>query len=465
MKLKEITLTGIILGLSLFFALPQGFTQPGHQLRVENVGVQVSATVSGLLYRPARPGRRSSTAVLDMHDSSDFTHHFACEGLASRGYQVLCANGRYVNLTQTEVWDNLALDVGAAVTFLRQQPGVQKVVLLGHSGGGALMAWYQNVAENGVGICQDANKLTPCGNALAGLPPADGVVLIDPVAGIAYTRLVAFDPVVTAAADDQFGRVDPTKFDSTVDMFSPANGYSQTNPNYSPTFVQNFYKAQGARMNGLIALAESRQAEIQAGVGLYPDNEPFTVGRNAAQLFSDDTQLIEHTKAAHTLLTAQGPQQTIIHSIRPLGISVVGDLKTADSLYGQGQGLAGALKSNVTAFLSSYAIRVGTDFRLTEDDVLGVDWPSANSSTPSNLAYVRAPLLLMSATGHYWVVTTEIAYNMAASTDKSLAYVYGATHGFTPCTACKTDPSLLGDTTNITLDYIAEWLTDHFGRR
>jgi len=60
------------------------------------------------------------------------------------------------------------------------------------------------------------------------------------------------------------------------------------------------------------------------------------------------------------------------------------------------------------------------------------------------------------------VVTTDKAYIMAGSTDKMLAYVYGATHGFTPCTACKTDPALLGDTTNITLDYIAQWIAARF---
>jgi len=373
----------------------------GQNLTVVNTGVQVSPTVAGLLYSSTPPGPHNSTAVLVMHDTGDFTHHFTCAGLASRGYQVLCANGRYTNLTQTEVWDNEALDVGSAVTYLRQQPGVQKVVLLGHSGGGALMSWYQNVAENGVSVCQGANKITPCSNALAGQPRADGVVLIDPVAGIAYTRLVAFDPAVTAAADDQFGRIDLTKLDPSLDMFSPANGFSPTDPNYSPQFVRKFFQGQGDRMNRKISLAKSRQAAIQAGQSPYPDNEPFIVGRQSAQLFSYDTNLLEHTKIAHMLLTAQGPQRTIIHSIRPLGVSVVGDLHTSDINYGQAQTLAGAFKSDVNAFLSSFAIRVRDNYRITEDDVLGVEWASANSSTLGNLEHVHAPLLLMSATGHY----------------------------------------------------------------
>jgi hypothetical protein len=63
-----------------------------------------------------------------------------------------------------------------------------------------------------------------------------------------------------------------------------------------------------------------------------------------------------------------------------------------------------------------------------------------------------------------WVVPTEIAYDLAASTDKTLAYVYGATHGFSPCTACQTDPGLLGDTEAILVDYLAQWLASHVGR-
>ena len=36
------------------------------------------------------------------------------------------------------------------------------------------MTFYQNVAENGVSVCQGPNKLVQCGNELAGLPKADG---------------------------------------------------------------------------------------------------------------------------------------------------------------------------------------------------------------------------------------------------------------------------------------------------
>lgn len=432
-----------------------------HGLQVQAEPVKPSSAVSGIFYRPSDPVKRLSTGLIVMHESGDFTHHFACAGLASRGYQVLCANTRYVNVQATIVWDNVALDVKASMDFIRKQAGVKKVVLFGHSGGGGVMSWYENVAENGVQVCQGSNKLTPCSNALAGMTPADAMVFLDPIPGNPFTRLVAFDPAVTA--EDQFGRIDASKIDPKLDMFSPANGYSAQTPKYTSQFATRFYAGQAARMERLITLAQTRLAVIKTGKGLYPDNEPFIVGRQAAQLHSFDGQVLSHTKLPHTLLTPQGPRETNVKSIRPVGVSVVGgSLATADGRYGQAQTNAGAFKSDVRAFLSSGAIHVAKDFNISADDITGVDWHSANDSTPGNLQSIHVPLLILSATGHYWVVPSEISYNMAGSADKSLAYVFGATHGFTPCKACGVPTSQIGDPMNTTLDYVVQWLQKHF---
>ena len=65
------------------------------------------------------------------------------------------------------------------VNFLRRQPGITKVLLLGGSGGGPTMSFYQAVAENGPSYCQGSNKLIECDNSVAGLPPADGIIFRD----------------------------------------------------------------------------------------------------------------------------------------------------------------------------------------------------------------------------------------------------------------------------------------------
>jgi len=69
--------------------------------------------------------------------------------------------------------------VKQGVQFMRKQPGITKVVLFAHSGGGPIMALYQAVAEKGIAYCTGEEKLTQCRDDLAGLPPADGIVFTD----------------------------------------------------------------------------------------------------------------------------------------------------------------------------------------------------------------------------------------------------------------------------------------------
>jgi len=99
---------------------------------------------------------------------------------------------------------------------------------------------------------------------------------------------------------------------------------------------------------------------------------------------------------------------------------------------------------------------------VTEDSIRGVDWNSSNTSTPANLAGVRVPLLIMGMTGFYWMVVQETFYDYASSQDKTLVFVEGASHGATPCRACKSTPGEFGDTVKRAFDYAADWLRDRF---
>ena len=72
---------------------------------------------------------------------------------------------------------------------------------------------------------------------------------------------------------------------------------------------------------------------------------------------------------------------------------------------------------------------------------------------------ITAPFLVMGMTGHYWIVSAEMAYQHAKSADKSVAFVEGATHGIAPCKNCNGD---YGDTVARTFDYIANWLNTRY---
>ena len=124
----------------------------------------------GALYRPS-----PHVGILVMHRTSNYLNHRACTELSRRGLLMLCMNTRYENNEALVNFEKLPLDVKMGVEYLRQHPGITKVVLFAHSGGGPLMSLYQAVAENGTAYCKGPNKLTQCGDDLGGLPPADGI--------------------------------------------------------------------------------------------------------------------------------------------------------------------------------------------------------------------------------------------------------------------------------------------------
>ena len=71
-----------------------------------------------------------------MHRTSNYLTHRACTELSRRGFLMLCMNTRFENNEPAVDFEQLPLDVKTGVEFLRRQPGITKVVLFAHSGGG-----------------------------------------------------------------------------------------------------------------------------------------------------------------------------------------------------------------------------------------------------------------------------------------------------------------------------------------
>jgi hypothetical protein len=172
------------------------------------------------------------------------------------------------------------------------------------------------------------------------------------------------------------------------------------------------------------------------------------MGENAAgaRLYQPDPSFAAHTKKPHTLLKADGTQpEVIVSSVRPP----------------TGQQSANAINSlnvmsqntTVRSFLAHSAIRTSGDYAITADDILGVNWRSAFTATPGNAEGITVPALVQANTCHYLVVPDEIIYDHLASKDKTLAFVEGAVHGFTPC-----KPEY-GDTVKRAFDNVDKWLS------
>jgi hypothetical protein len=406
--------------------------------------------VDAVISRPAASGPRSHVAIVIMHDNSDSLDNLEAPRLAAAGYTVISTNARTGPDAEDHDtnWDNVLSDVRTVMRYARAMPGVTKVILSGHSSGAPLMAAYDNIAENGVKVCNGPEKISKCPDSFNDFPKADGLILLDPIFGVGTVTLNSIDPAVVDEAN-------PRKLDPALDSFNPANGFAKTGAHYPADFKKRFFAAQAARNNRLIEAALARQAVIKAGKGKFSDDEPFLVpgATRYPKLYRPDLSLLSHTREAHTLIHGDGTLTTeVIRSVRvPSGVDAVSE-HLQD----------GALNTSVNRYLSTFATRTLPGYEVTEDAIHGVDWASSYTNTPYNVQGVTVPLLVMGMTGHYWLVSAEMAYNGAKSADKTVAFVQGAVHGFTPCTACAKTPGEYGDTVAHVFDYVTQWLDKRF---
>jgi hypothetical protein len=219
----------------------------------------VPSAVKGALYAPDSPQPAPHVGILVMHRASNFMNALACPELSKRGFLVLCMNPRSDNNEAAVRWETIPLDVKAGVEFLKKQQGITKIILWGFSGGGPTMTFYQNVAENGPSVCQGKNKLVQCGNDLAGLPRADGLILVDAHPGNPVNGVRSINPAVT---DENH----PDQVDPNLDPFNPKNGFNPKGPSkYSDEFKKRYFKSQADRMSKLIDTALEKQARMKEG--------------------------------------------------------------------------------------------------------------------------------------------------------------------------------------------------------
>lgn len=410
--------------------------------------VDLGDGVPGVLYDSVpqskkAEGKKSEIAIVFMHPDGDFLTHDGGEGMASRGYRVLTANtsatakGRYH-------LHSLLPEVGQAVEHLRDLSGVKKVVLAGHSGGAHLFSFYQNVAENGAQVCRDDDQLYSCPSEVEGLPPADGLILLDGHMGYGVKGLLELGPALEDADEPNGSRTE------AVDMYDPDNGFDPDGKSsYSDSFLEGFFAAQAARMDDLIDHAQHRVEAMESGTGTYPDDEPLIVPDAKSRIYKPDPALLSRTQEEWPLLHPDGSvSEQVVESLRGPNDT---DSRPPINYLGDE-----VLTTTVRKFLSTNASRPLEGYKMTEDSIEGVDYSSSNANTPGNLEAVSVPVTMISATGHYHVVQNEIFWNHAGSSDRSLVYVEGASHGFSAIAPEYGDPE------DLTFDYMDSWLSSRF---
>jgi pimeloyl-ACP methyl ester carboxylesterase len=397
-------------------------------------------SVKAALYKPDA-GPAPHVAVLLIHRTANMLAAPATRELSKRGFMVLAVNPRSDNNEAAVDFEANALDIKSGIEFLRKQPGIARVILWGHSGGGPATSFYQAVAEKGTGYCKGGHKLTECDESLAGLPKADALILVDAHPGVSVNGLRSLNPAVV---DER----DPKRLDPALDPFNPANGYKEGAAKYSDEFKHRYFKAQADRMNRLIdaALAETRG--MKAGTAPYPDDDAMVIARfEGARLMELDPSIHHSTAAPRKLLKNDGTIVTqVVDSVRR---PATGYAKRNASFAG------GARLMTLHSFLSANAIRA-------KDSLDDIDWCSSNNSTRCAVQNISVPLLVTAMGAHYFIRDSELHYEAAASADKDFVVIEGATHGFAPCRPCETTPGQYSNSQINLFEYVKKWVAARF---
>ncbi|MDO4345738.1 MAG: alpha/beta hydrolase, partial [Eubacteriales bacterium] len=168
------------------------------------------------------------------------------------------------------------------------------------------------------------------------------------------------------------------------------------------------------------------------------------------KLYAQDIRLMSRTQRPYLLLHPDGSRTTeIIRSLR--------GPENPESL--TGSFWEGARFLSVKTYLNSYAVRTSDHYGFDEDHLWGVEWDSTYNCPPGNVAHVKAPTLVMGMTAGWEFLASETIYDMSASEDKTIAFVEGATHKFTPAKHLEKYDGEFGDTMKTLHDYLDEWLS------
>src|ERR1700739_314495 len=211
----------------------------------------------GILYMPS--SGKARTVVIMAHPRADFSSHYSIPFWVDAGFAAFGFNTRYLNNDAMMLHENLLLDLAAAIRFLREQEGFERIVMLGNSGGGSLFAYYDAQARPPKG---ERFAAPPSGGPpdlnRSELPAADGLILLAAHPGQGMVLMGSID---AAGADEH----DPFASDPELDMYDERSGY-RTPPEpsrYAPQWLARYRAAQRARVARLDAIARGHLADAE----------------------------------------------------------------------------------------------------------------------------------------------------------------------------------------------------------
>jgi dienelactone hydrolase len=205
--------------------------------------------LQGQIMRGERPSR---TALIVMHPVGSPAYLPVFAQMARAGHHILACASRYWNGDAALQMENVLLDVAAVVRDAREKQGYEKIVLLGWSGGGSIMAGFQAEAESRRITQTAADEPTP----------------------LADTALIAADALMLVASHRSrhhllTGQLDASILDeSTPDRRAPSldlyDPHNVAQPPYDSAFVERYRAAQLERNRRITAWVKDRLATLAA---------------------------------------------------------------------------------------------------------------------------------------------------------------------------------------------------------
>ncbi len=203
-----------------------------------------------------------------------------------------------------------------------------------------------------------------------------------------------------------------------LDPFDPKNGFNPNGPShYSAEFQKRYYAAQSKRMNDLIAAAQAKVAQMDAGTYGYPDDDVMVIphGGNPGAGPGAHAGLFNYDPNIKAIFDTVRPEK-LIHNdgtitVQPIHSVYVPDphLAILHETFDNGTKLL-----SVRSFLSANAVR-------STNSIDGIDDCSSNNSTICAVKSITVPELFLGMGAYEFVREVEEEYDVAISRDKDYA--------------------------------------------
>ena len=143
--MRRQAIAALVLGASVL-SVPKARAQESGAPAAKRTYLRLSSDANAVLVEPKTPSPHEHIVAINVHpDNVNTFEYFIGRELAKRGYRTIEVN--YYGEEKT--FEEFLPPIAAAIRYARSLPGVDTVILTGHSGGGPELTYYQEIAEKG----------------------------------------------------------------------------------------------------------------------------------------------------------------------------------------------------------------------------------------------------------------------------------------------------------------------------